>query len=1634
MEDANPIKKTVVIYVGRFQPMHKGHYGTYQHLVKKFGKDNVYVGTSDKVEKPKSPFNFKEKVKIMTTMFGIPKSKIHKVRNPYKPTEILKKFDEKTTAFVTVVGEKDKSRLKPDSGKYFQSYKGEPSVGYRDGGYVYVAPQSGGGISGTETRNGLSVGSDEQKKDFFKKRAYGKFNATIFKMITDKLDEGIEISKEMIEEWLINESSKMGSGQADDGPNFFFPNYDVFSKINVDRATRIGYEVVNMISNKELEDIYDHPIYPNGPVGAVTPFPAGILGTTTANNQVDIYSTDAYSKWFKHVTRSASMVGYELVKGLGINKDVKDASLDSQKGDKKAQQEYEASLNENIVLPIKVGDTIMTGRFKNKKTIVKSIGKDEHGMPTINGRKVVNFRMVKEGFISELAGTAVKCKKCNHSWEIESEDTEKYLCHSCGWDSQKQEYDFDAFDSWKEKMGLNEELDERGKMRPSDKLRRKAAMAGKRAQIARRRARTMKRRKPLAKLKKIAYKMAYRQVYDEFAKDLFPDIKKSDLSIKQSQVVHKNVVRKKGRIMKRAKFRFLPALRQKEFDKFQGKNENMIGYAGPEDMKRFDKQNKEYRKTADSDKEYQYEPIKEVNEFFYMDFKKYVYKNRKQINQKIKGLSDKEKKKFLELLWKKQIGKGFGKDVDGSELHQMLKKDKVVKEGLKELGIKDFKSLFKKMPSDLQKRVYNLKNFGQRVDKHPEGNVLKHTITVVNRSIKEDDIDIAIAAMFHDIGKDETAGIHPKKGHITHFGHEKVSANLVNKYKKWIQSVGGDVDSVHYIVKNHMRYKQLSDMRPKKQADLKSHPLFSKLSKFSKHDRGGLDESTLKLRVPSDILKIQKGFKKNGKKLYVVGGAVRDAILGKSPKDFDLATDAKPDEVLKIAKDLGMKTVEVGKSFGVVMVGGHEIATFRKDIGKGRRPSSVDYTDIEGDVRRRDLTINALFYDIDRKEIVDLVGGIKDLQKKKIRTVGKAEERFDEDPLRKLRALRFQARLGGNLDKELLDALQKDPSLKGVSFERVRDEVIKSIKSAKDTKKYMELNDKIGFTSLIFPNLKISKPYIKDNDYILFLASLFKKNSPSVLGKQLNKLTYSNDEKNNIVFLVSLQHFRPEEIVVFKKLQEKTSLSDDQILKFGKLIGKDMKKFVNFNLSIGGKDVPSDIKGPEIGLWIKNKEKEKFMNEIEQLISDIDDKLVEMFLPNTKTPQQLIKENINESKLLQEGGAYGHMSHPFDTDINLTFGQLKDIVNRALEGTLEYTREKTDGQALAISWRDGRLVAARNKGHLKNKGENALDIKGVSDKFQGRGGLSDAYNYAMKDLSNAIKSLSDKQRDKVFKQGACFMNLEVIYPTSVNVIPYGQALLVFHGTMEYNDEGVAIGENGEAARILAGMIKQVNKDVQDNYTIQGPPVVKLPKSQDLSKKRSKYSSQISKLQKEFSLKDTDGVANYHQAWWEQWVDKNSPSTLDNKTKMGLVKRWAFMDKKFRLDKKNITDEKTLEWAKKTDKDDQKKISKQNLMKFEQIFLGLGAEVLEFTSSALTVNPDSAVRDMKKRIDKTIKDVKKSGDPKKIEKLKLELGRLNSIGGSNKIVPNEGIVFLYNGNTFKLTGTFASVNQILGIFF
>jgi tRNA nucleotidyltransferase/poly(A) polymerase len=359
-----------------------------------------------------------------------------------------------------------------------------------------------------------------------------------------------------------------------------------------------------------------------------------------------------------------------------------------------------------------------------------------------------------------------------------------------------------------------------------------------------------------------------------------------------------------------------------------------------------------------------------------------------------------------------------------------------------------------------------------------------------------------------------------------------------------------------------------------------------------------LAEAKLKLNIPSDIKKLYKLFKKNGKQLYVVGGAVRDAILGKSPKDFDLTTDAKPDEVLDIAKQGGFKSVEVGKQFGVVIIGGHEIATFRKDIGKGRRPDAVDFTDIKGDVKRRDLTINALFYDIGKKQIVDLVGGIADLKKKKIRTVGKAEDRFDEDPLRKLRAVRFAGSVGGKMTKDTWAALKKNSDISGVSAERIRDEFIKGVTKAKNVPNYFKMLRTLGMFKQIFPGLSVSPSSEKTKNYKLQMADMLYTNGADKVKRKLNSLKYTNQEVNDIWFLMVLRlpGWPIDNLPMIKNLQKNVKLSTSDIKQWAKMNNnKNIIKIWNHKLSVTAKDaIAKGLKGKDIGDYIKNKEAELF--------------------------------------------------------------------------------------------------------------------------------------------------------------------------------------------------------------------------------------------------------------------------------------------------------------------------------------------------------------------------------------------------------------------------------------------------------
>ena len=356
--------------------------------------------------------------------------------------------------------------------------------------------------------------------------------------------------------------------------------------------------------------------------------------------------------------------------------------------------------------------------------------------------------------------------------------------------------------------------------------------------------------------------------------------------------------------------------------------------------------------------------------------------------------------------------------------------------------------------------------------------------------------------------------------------------------------------------------------------------------------------------IPSDIQQIQQVFKKNGYKLYVVGGAVRDALLGKNPKDYDLATDAVPDKVEEMMAKANLRTLPTGKAFGVINVftdqGEYEIATFREDLSGGRRPDAVSFTNIEGDVKRRDLTINALFYDIETKEIVDLVGGVNDLKNGVVRTVGSPEDRFGEDRLRILRAIRFAGRFGSQLDPETDAALKKDASLKGISGERIRDEFLKGIASAKSVKNFLKMIDGYGLFDWVFNGLAVDKDFVENNDPIIVIANILKRNNIESLRKELNNLKYSADEVKAISFLIGLIKLSPETAVLLKRAQKNAGVTPEQMKTFGKIVGLDSKlldAFIQFQLSVSGPELMDKMNlkpGPELGQAIQKVETDNF--------------------------------------------------------------------------------------------------------------------------------------------------------------------------------------------------------------------------------------------------------------------------------------------------------------------------------------------------------------------------------------------------------------------------------------------------------
>jgi poly(A) polymerase len=230
---------------------------------------------------------------------------------------------------------------------------------------------------------------------------------------------------------------------------------------------------------------------------------------------------------------------------------------------------------------------------------------------------------------------------------------------------------------------------------------------------------------------------------------------------------------------------------------------------------------------------------------------------------------------------------------------------------------------------------------------------------------------------------------------------------------------------------------------------------------------------------------IVKRLRDQGYESYLAGGCVRDMLLEKTPQDYDISTSAKPDEIAKIFS----KTIPVGAQFGVllVMIEGEafEGASFRYDgpYLDGRRPTHVRYGSLQEDVLRRDFTINGMVYDPITGQIIDLVGGRKDLERKLVRAIGNPRSRFEEDRLRMVRAVRFAASLDFTVEIETFDAIRElAPTVKQISWERIGEEITRILTEA-GAKKGFELLDRAGLLKIVLPEIEAMKGVEQSPDY-----------------------------------------------------------------------------------------------------------------------------------------------------------------------------------------------------------------------------------------------------------------------------------------------------------------------------------------------------------------------------------------------------------------------------------------------------------------------------------------------------------------------------------------------------------------------
>lgn len=388
----------------------------------------------------------------------------------------------------------------------------------------------------------------------------------------------------------------------------------------------------------------------------------------------------------------------------------------------------------------------------------------------------------------------------------------------------------------------------------------------------------------------------------------------------------------------------------------------------------------------------------------------------------------------------------------------------------------------------------------------------------------------------------------------------------------------------------------------------------------------------MKINLPPKVRYIINKIYQNNYEAYIVGGCVRDAILGFEPNDYDITTSASPNTIQEIFKDF--KCIETGIEHGTVSVVIEdeifEITTYRieGEYKDHRRPDKVDFTDrLEEDLKRRDFTINAMAYN-EKKGLIDLFGGKEDLNNKIIKTVGNPYDRFNEDGLRMIRAIRFSSKLNFTIEKETLKAIyDKSFIINNISLERITDEFTKIILSDKpenikylfETKllKYLNISneDDIGKLKQFYNEIVILKKINKNLEKRLALLDYIIEKNNINCKSFCNELIYSKKIiKNHNIILTLLKNIEIDHLnkVEIKKilsevdrnlLEEYLDISGiiydkekkvDEIIDILSEIEENNECYIIKNLKVNGRDIMS--------LGYKNKEVGEVLNYLLEIV------------------------------------------------------------------------------------------------------------------------------------------------------------------------------------------------------------------------------------------------------------------------------------------------------------------------------------------------------------------------------------------------------------------------------------------------